>query len=455
MQQVIEYTNGHSNGNTAPLPPHSNEAERATLGGILINPDAYYDVAEFLRPEHFFIGKHAVIYQAISALKREGISVDFVTVSEVLEAKGLDDQFYLGELLTAVPNSLDARHYGRIVHSLFMRRNLMRVASTIATMASDESRAINDIISSVENAVHGATGEVVQRGAESIKTGMGKLIDTTQERMENGGEMIGIPTGFLDLDRMLQGLKGTEVYTLAGRPGMGKSIIERCIALHVAKLGKRVECFNLEMGTESVWQRTMAIETGIDLQRIRRGQLHEQEIPLFMEAAGRLSELKMNVDETSSIPMAQLAAKCRRAHAERGIDLITVDYLQLMTGDGRSQNRTQEIGEISRGLKRLAKDLDVPILALAQLNRSCEQRADKRPLLSDLRESGDIEQDSDVVMFIYRDDYYNPDDTERPGIVEINIAKHRNGPRGVVDMRFDGKSTRIQNLALLDNYNGR
>lgn len=455
MQAIKTEQNGHSsNGvhvepvNTKDLPPHSQEAEQATLGGILINPDAFFDVSEFLQAEHFYTGKHQEIFKAVAALRRENIAIDVITLGEILKNKV--DDVYLYGLLNAVPNSLDTRHYGRIVHSLYMRRRLMQAASTVLQLAKDESKSINGIIESVENVIHSATDGATHGGPQTIKEGMNSLIDATQQRIEAGSDMIGLPTGFIDLDRMLQGLKPTEVYTLAGRPGMGKSIMERCIALHVARKGKRVLCFNLEMGRESVWQRTIAIETGLDLQRIRNGRLQEHEIPIFMEAAGRLSTLNMWVDDTSSIPLSQLAAKCRRAYAEQGIDLITIDYLQLITTDGRYQNRTQEVGEISRGLKRLAKDLNVPILALAQLSRSCEARADKRPLLSDLRESGDIEQDSDVVMFIYRDEYYNPDDTARAGIAEIHIAKHRNGPTGEIDLQFSGKSTTMKNLAPME-----
>jgi len=454
MQTIKAKSNGHHtiDAETAVLnidrnlPPHSADAEQATLGGILINPDAYYDVAEFLQPEHFYIGKNRTIFKAIGAMKREGVAIDPVTLMEVLKGRGFTDTLYIGELMTAVPTSIDTEQYGRIVHSLYMRRRLMQAASDVHALARDESKGIDAIIGSVENAIHSATEGATRTRIETIKTGMNKLIDATQERMENGGEMIGLPTGFIDLDRMLQGMKPQDVITLAGRPGMGKSIMERCIALHVAKQGKRVLSFNLEMGNESVWQRTIAIETGLGLQAIRNGRLQEHEMPLFMEAAGRLSELNMRVDDTSSIPIAQLMAKARRIYAEHGIDLITIDYMQLITTNGRYQNRVQEVGEISRAIKRLAKDLNVPILNLAQLSRSCESRADKRPLLSDLRESGDIEQDSDIVMFIYRDEYYNPDDTPQPNVAEIHIAKHRNGPTGEIDLFFNGKATKLSNL---------
>lgn len=451
MGTIKARANGHSNKDVqfidkTELPPHSMDAEQATLGGIIINPDAYYDVAEFLHPEHFYIGKHATTYKAISDLKRESIAIDLVTLMEVLEGRGLTDTAFLVDLVNAVPTAINTQHYGRIVHSLYMRRSLQRAAGAIATLATDEKQSIGSIIATVESTLHDVTGAATRNNVEAIKDGMSNLVDATQKRQENGGALVGLPTGFIDLDRMLQGLKPQEVITLAGRPGMGKSIMERCIALHVANQGKRVLSFNLEMGRESVWQRTAAIDGRLGLQNLRNGKLSEHDLQQFMESAGRLSELSMMVDDTSSIPISQLSAKARRIHAEHGLDLITIDYMQLVTTDGRYQNRVQEVGEISRAVKRLAKEINVPVLNLAQLSRSCEARADKRPLLSDLRESGDIEQDSDIVMFIYRDDYYNPDDSERPNIAEVNIAKHRNGPTGIIDLYFHGPTARMSNL---------
>jgi replicative DNA helicase len=257
---------------------------------------------------------------------------------------------------------------------------------------------------------------------------------------------VGIPTGFTDLDRLLGGLNKSDLIIIAARPGMGKTSLQNAMALTAAtKHGKRIAMFNLEMSGEQLVQRMIAAETKIDSQRLRRGQLAEQEMPIFMEAVGRLSETKIFIDDTPSITPNQLRTKCRRLYAEHGLDLVMIDYLQLMQGERSTNNRVQEISEISRGLKGLARELNVPVLAASQLSRAVEQRAEKRPLLSDLRESGSIEQDADIVMFIYRDDYYN-DASERPNIAEINVAKHRNGPTGSIDLYWHGKLATFRNL---------
>jgi replicative DNA helicase len=264
---------------------------------------------------------------------------------------------------------------------------------------------------------------------------------------ERGDEFIGIPTGFTDLDRMLSGLNKSDLVIIAARPGMGKTALQNAVALNAARrYDKRVAMFNLEMSGEQLVQRMIASETRIDSQRLRRGELADHEWAIFLEALGRLSETRIFIDDTPSITPMQLRTKCRRLHAEHGLDLIMIDYLQLMSAEHPTSNRVQEVSEISRELKGLARELDVPVVAAAQLSRAVEQRQNKRPMLSDLRDSGSIEQDADVVMFIYRDDYYNPDSSERPNIAEVNVAKHRNGPTGAIDLFWHGKLATFRNL---------
>jgi replicative DNA helicase len=280
-----------------------------------------------------------------------------------------------------------------------------------------------------------------------VKQIAGEYLDRIQRLMEQGDDVIGVPTGFTDLDRLLGGLNRSDLLILAARPGMGKTSLQNAIALTAAmRYGKRVAMFNLEMSGEQLVQRMIAAETRIDSQRLRRGQLHEHELPIFMEAIGRLSETRIFIDDTPSITTNQLRTKCRRLYAEHGLDLVIIDYLQLMSAEHSTNNRVMEISEISRGLKGLARELDVPVLAAAQLSRAVEQRQDKHPQLSDLRDSGSIEQDADIVMFIYRDEYYNPDTTERPNIAELTIAKHRNGPTGVIDLYWHSKLATFRNL---------
>lgn len=436
--KVLDYSN---------LPPHSDEAEQAVLGGIVIDPQAFYDVSDFLEPSDFYIGKNRIVYEAISDLTRQGVAIDLVTLTELLEMRGPTDRSYIIGLLNAVPTSINTRHYGRIVRSHSLRRKLSAAAGHINTLANDEAESIDAIIERSEAALFSVTGKASSKKIETIKSGMLKINELVLERMDGGGQIIGLPTGFVDLDKLLQGMEKDNLYVVAGRPGMGKSLLEGGVSLSLAKHGKRIARFNLEMPNEQIWMRLLSMESGIPLTRLKKGDLRQVEVPIFMEATGRLSELSMWVDDTAGLNMSQLTAKCRRLHAEHGLDLITIDYLQLMASDKHNYgNRTQEIGQISRGLKRLAKDLHVPVLALSQLSRACEMRADKRPLLSDLRDSGDIEQDSDVVIFIYRDEYYS-DTTMKPNVAELNVAKHRNGPTGEVDLYFKKTVPMLTNLA--------
>lgn len=433
------------------LPPHSLDAEEAVLGSLLIDPDAIYDVASFLLPEAFYRAQNKWIYESILALSERREPIDFITLVEELrrreQLEELGGEAYVIDLLNAVPTSINARSYARLVEAASTRRKMLSAASTIANLAYDEAEDINVVIDRAEQALFSISEQRTTRDLTPIKQIAHEYLDRIQELHERGGDIIGVPTGYSDLDRLLGGLNKSDLLILAARPGMGKTSLQIGIALTAAlKHGKRVAMFNLEMSGEQLVQRMIAAETKIDSQRLRRGQLADHEWPIFMEAIGRLSEARIFIDDTPSITPNQLRTKCRRLYAEHGLDMVIIDYLQLMQAERTTNNRVQEISEISRGLKGLARELDVPVLAAAQLSRAVEQRQDKRPLLSDLRDSGSIEQDADIVMFIYRDEYYNPDTTERPNIAELNIAKHRNGPTGAIDLYWHGKLATFRNL---------
>jgi len=427
------------------LPPHNIEAEESVLGGIIIDNSAFYDIP-FLQPEHFYSSKNAAIFKAISSLLRADVAVDMTTLLETLRGRDIKEDHYVIGLLTAVPTSSNTRHYGRIVEAHARRRELIQAAGKIADTAWNEGQAINTTLEQVQSILFEVTDRAGINDAAPARSGMSELFDLTATRRADGGMPDGIKTGFVDIDRVHGGLRGGELIILAGRPGMGKSALEGSISATAAKNGKRIARFNLEMQAIQSWQRLVAIDTGLPFERIRDGALNDSEWRIFGKAIAQLSDLPMWIDDTSSLTPAQLHSKARRIYAENGgIDMITVDYLGLMTVENKRQNRTHEVGEISRSLKKLAKDLDIHVLALAQLNRSCESRSDKRPMLSDLRDSGDVEQDADVVLFIYRDDYYD-DATERPNIAEVNIAKHRNGPTGIADLYFQAQSITFKNL---------
>lgn len=433
------------------LPPHSLEAEEALLGSLLIDPDAIFDITPFLRADAFYRAQNRTVYEAILALNDRREPLDLVTLTEELrrqeQLEAVGGEPYIISLINAVPTAINAVNYGRLVEATALRRQLIGAANTIANLAYNEAEDVSVVIDRSEQALFSVSEQRSNRDLLPVKQIAREYLERIERLNELGSDIIGVPTGFTDLDRMLGGLNKSDLLILAARPGMGKTAFQTSIAITAAThFGKRVAMFNLEMSGEQLVQRMLAAETRIDSQRLRRGQLHDHEWPIFMEAIGRLSETRIFIDDTPSITPNQLRTKCRRLYAEHGLDLVIIDYLQLMQAERPTNNRVQEISEISRSLKGLARELDVPVLAAAQLSRAVEQRAEKRPLLSDLRDSGSIEQDADIVMFIYRDDYYNPDSSERPNIAEINIAKHRNGPVGSVDLYWHGKLATFRNL---------
>ncbi|HEX8991228.1 MAG TPA: replicative DNA helicase [Anaerolineales bacterium] len=439
---------------TTPSPtavPHSREAEEAVVGAVLINPEVYYDVAQFLQADDFYIHRHRWIWEAFASLHEQRIPLDLLTVGEELDRKGrlseVGGPAYLTTLVNQVPTSLNAESYGHIVESHSIRRKMIGAANSIASLALDEDSTVDHVMDEAEKAVFGVSERRLHHDLQPISNVLSEYYDRIDELAKRGEDIYGVPTGFVDLDKLLSGLQPSDLLIIAGRPGQGKTGFLLSVAKNAALTHKKhVAIFSLEMSNEQVAQRLIAQETGIDSQRLRTGKLLENEWPLFAQAIEVLSDTHIFLDDTPAITPLQLRTKCRRLHLEHHLDLVILDYLQLMGGDVRNENRVQEVSYISRNLKILARELNVPVLAAAQLSRAVEQRTDKRPVLSDLRESGSLEQDSDIVMFIYRPDQYEKD-TVKQNVAEIIVAKHRNGPVGSVELVFRSALAKFENAA--------
>ncbi|MBI1855348.1 MAG: replicative DNA helicase [Chloroflexi bacterium] len=431
--------------------PHNREAEEAVVGAVLINPEVYYDVAQFLQADDFYIHRHQWIWQAFTSLHEQRIPVDLLTITEELDRKGQLNEIggpaYLTSLVNQVPTSINAESYGRIVESHSIRRKMINAANSIASMAYNENSTIDHVMDEAEKAVFNVSERRLKHDVQPISAVLSEYYDRIDDLAKRDEEIYGVPTGFVDLDKMLSGLQPSDLLIIAGRPGQGKTGFLLSIAKNASLTHKKhVAIFSLEMSNEQVVQRLIAQETGIDSQRLRTGKLQENEWPLFTHAIEVMSDTHIFLDDTPAITPLQLRTKCRRLHLEYHLDLVVVDYLQLMGGDTRTENRVQEVSYISRNMKVLARELNVPVIAAAQLSRAVEQRSDKRPVLSDLRESGSLEQDADIVMFIYRPDQYEKD-TVKQNVAEIIIAKHRNGPVGSVELVFRSALAKFENAA--------
>ena len=431
--------------------PHSREAEEAVLGAVLINPEAYYDVAQFLRGEDFYIHRHRWVWEAIGHLNEQRIPIEFLTVAEELDRAGqlaeMGGPAFLSALVNNVPTSLHAEAYGRMIEQTAVRRRMLEAANRIAKLAYQEDSGLDAVMDEAEKAVFGVSERRMTRDLQPIRQVLSDYYDRISLISQRGDEMVGTPTGFIDLDKLLSGMQPSDFLIIAGRPGTGKTAFMLSAARNSA-LGykKHVAIFSMEMSNEQLVQRLIAQETGIETTRLRTGKLSENEWSLFAHAMEVLGDTLIFLDDTPGLTPLQLRTKCRRLHMEYQLDLILVDYLQLMSSGSRSENRVQEVSYISRNMKILARELNVPVLAAAQLSRAIEQRADKEPQLSDLRESGSLEQDADVVMFIHRPELYDKD-TLQQHIAQIKIAKHRNGPVGVVELVFRENLTRFENAA--------
>jgi len=431
--------------------PHSREAEEAVVGAVLINPEVYYDVAQFLQADDFYIHRHQWIWQAFTSLHEQRIPVDLLTLTEELDRKGqlqeIGGPAYLTSLVNQVPTSINAESYGRIVESHSIRRKMINAANSIASIAYNENSTIDHVMDEAEKAVFNVSERRLKHDVQPISAVLSEYYDRIDDLAKRDEEIYGVPTGFVDLDKMLSGLQPSDLLIIAGRPGQGKTGFLLSIAKNASLTHKKhVAIFSLEMSNEQVVQRLIAQETGIDSQRLRTGKLAENEWPLFTHAIEVMSDTHIFLDDTPAITPLQLRTKCRRLHLEHHLDLVIVDYLQLMGGDTHTDNRVQEVSYISRNLKVMARELNVPVIAAAQLSRAVEQRSDKRPVLSDLRESGSLEQDADIVMFIYRPDQYEKD-TVKQNVAEIIIAKHRNGPVGSVELVFRNALAKFENAA--------
>ncbi|MEJ2447199.1 MAG: replicative DNA helicase [Anaerolineales bacterium] len=453
MTEAIEFESAPE-ASGPKMVPHSRDAEEAVIGAVLINPEAYYDVAQFLQPDDFYIHRNKWIWQTFIALHDRNEAIDIVTVTEELDQKGhladIGGSAYITKLINNVPSSLHAEAYGRRVEETAIRRRMLDAANQIAKMAYEENLSLETVMDGSEKAVFNVSERRLTRDLQPIRSVLSDYFDRIEELSQRDEALVGVPTGFFDIDKMLGGLQPSDLLIIAGRPGMGKtgfllSAVKNAALTHK----KHVAVFSLEMSNEQLVQRLIAQETGINSTRLRSGKLAEDEWLLFTQAIEVLTDTQIFLDDTPALTPLQLRTKCRRLHLEYKLDLIVVDYLQLMTGDLRSSNRVQEVSDISRNLKILARELNVPVLAAAQLSRAVEQRSDKRPVLSDLRESGSLEQDADIVMFIYRPEVYE-EDTALKNLAEIIVAKHRNGPTGDVQLVFRKNLAKFENAATRD-----
>ncbi|MBK6866494.1 MAG: replicative DNA helicase [Burkholderiales bacterium] len=439
------------------IPPHSIEAESSVLGGLLLDNQAWDRVGDLLIDSDFYRYEHRLVYAAVGKLINETKPADVITVYEALQRQGKADEVgglpYLNSLAQYVPSAANIRRYAEIVRERSVLRKLVSASDEIATNAfNPQGKAVDRILDEAEQKIFhiGEEGSRMKQGFQAMDTLVVQLLDRVQEMADNPNDVTGVPTGFYDLDRMTAGLQAGDLVVLAARPSMGKTAFAINIAEHVAlNEGLPVAVFSMEMGAAQLAVRIVGSIGRIDQSHLRTGKLTDEEWPRLTEAIERLRNVSLHIDETPGLTPSELRANARRLARQCGkLGLIVVDYLQLMSGSGSSdENRATELGEISRGLKALAKELQCPVIALSQLNRSVETRTDKRPMMSDLRESGAIEQDADIIMFIYRDDYYNKESRE-PGVAEIIIGKQRNGPTGTVKLAFVKPLTRFESLAM-------
>ena len=439
------------------IPPHSIEGESSVIGGLLLSNEAWDRVGDILADSDFYRYEHRLIYAAIGTLVNSNRPADVITVFEHLQSQGRADEVgglsYLNSLAQYVPSASNIRRYAEIVRDRSILRKLVAASDEIATTAfNTKGRPVSEIVDESEQKIFniGEQGKRNSGGFQAMDTLVVKLLDRVQEMADNPNDVTGVPSGFYDLDRMTAGLQAGDLIVLAARPSMGKTALAINIAEHVAlNEGLPVAVFSMEMGAAQLAVRIVGSIGRIDQGHLRTGKLTDEEWPRLSEAIEKLRTISLHIDESAGLTSGDLRSSARRLSRQCGqLGLIVVDYLQLMSGNGSDgENRATELGEISRGLKMLARELKCPVIALSQLNRSVEQRPDKRPMMSDLRESGAIEQDADIIMFIYRDEYYTKEACKEPGVAEIIIAKQRNGPTGTVKLAFLRNITKFESLA--------
>lgn len=432
------------------IPPHSLEAEQSVLGAMIIDKEAINTAVETIRPEDFYKEANKEIYETILELYNRNEPVDLITLSEELKKRGTLENVgginYLTSLSGSVATTANVKYYCDIVEEKSILRRLIKSCDEIIAKSFEDAEEVNSIIERAEKSIFDITQGRNNEGFSPIKEVLLDSFSRIEEMSMNEGGLTGLTTGFLDIDEKLSGLQKSDLILLAARPSMGKTALGLNIALNSAIKGNgHVAIFSLEMSKEQLVQRMLSSVSHVNLQKIISGRLDEDEWVKIVQAMGPLSSTNIFIDDTPGISIMEMKAKCRKLKIEKGLDLVVVDYLQLMQSDSPSESRQQEISSISRGLKALAKEMECPVLALSQLSRAPELRSDHRPILSDLRESGAIEQDADIVMFLYRDEYYN-EDTDKKNIGEVIIAKHRNGPTGTVELLWMGQFTKFVNL---------
>lgn len=433
------------------LPPHDIEAEQAVLGSMLTDSEAAASAIEVLRVEDFYREDHKAIYEAILNLYNRAEPIDIITLKAELTSIGKFEQVggieYLAELPEKVPTTTNAEKYIKIVEDKSMLRSLIKTANEIQALGYDPMQEVEDIVDSAEKKIFNLVQGRNQKGYTAVKDVLVESFALLEKLYNQKQHITGVPTGFADLDYKTAGLHNSDLILIAARPAMGKSAFVLNIASYAAvKANIPVVIFSLEMSKEQMVNRILASEAMVDSNKIRTGKIEDEDWTKIAEATGILSEAPIFIDDTPGISMTEIRAKCRKLKMEQNIGLVVIDYLQLIAGNSkRSGSREQEISEISRSLKILAKELNVPVIALSQLSRAPEQRPDHRPMLSDLRESGAIEQDADIVMFLYRDDYYN-EETDKKNIAEVIIAKHRSGSVGTVELLWLSNYTKFANI---------
>ena len=431
------------------IPPHSDEAERSVLGAMLMKEDAIITALDMLTGEDFYQRQYGIMFDAIKELYDKNVAVDAVTLTNKLKEKELPPETasldYVKEALGTVPISANAKHYAKIVRDKALLRRLIDVARRIEDDCFLETDEVEEILDRTESSVFNVLQEKQDSNFKPIKEIVHDVLRNIEKAAKTQSHVTGLATGFYDLDYKTTGMQPSDLILLAARPSMGKTSLALNIAMNMTfKQDIPTAVFSLEMSKEQLMNRLLAMDSHIDAQRLRTGQLKGDEWDKLMMSGTMIQKSQLVIDDTPGLSISQLRSKARKYKAEFGIQMIFIDYLQLMQGNGRTDNRQQEVSEISRSLKALARELNIPIMALSQLNRSAEQREDKRPILSDLRESGAIEQDADVVMFIYRDEYYHKDSPDK-GISEVIVAKQRNGPIGTIKLIFLPQYTQFAN----------
>ncbi len=431
------------------IPPHHLEAEQSVLGALLIDRDALSEVSGRLKPESFYLEKHREIYEGIMALYEDSLPVDVVTVAEILSRRGslerVGDVSYIADLATGVPTTANVKYYTGIIEDKALLRQLISVSGEIADLGLSGSHEGDDVLALAEKAIFDISQGISRSGLEPISHVLDQTFTQLEELYRNKSDLTGIPSGFRDLDRKTAGFQRSDLVLIAARPAMGKTSFILNVVVNAAMARVPVAVFSLEMSRSQLVSRILSLEAMVDLEKMRTGKLMEDDWTKIAHALGPLSKAPIYLDDNASCNTMEMMSKCRKLKMEKGLGLVVIDYLQLMEGRKRSDNRQQEISEISRALKIMAKELNVPVIALSQLSRAPEQRTDHRPILSDLRESGAIEQDADIVMFLYRDDYYH-EDSEKRNVVEVILAKHRNGSTGTVELAWIPQYTKFGNL---------